>query len=101
MVDHKGIEFKIQLSALNMANLESLTVEQISQMYPQEAIKHHQHPYTHRYPRCESYADLSRRLETVMMELEREKENVLIIADISVISCIYSYFVETSDSNVR
>ena len=101
LVDHKGIEFKIQLSALNMANLESLTVEQISQMYPQEAIKHHQHPYTHRYPRCESYADLSRRLETVMMELEREKENVLIIADISVIRCIYSYFVETSDSNVR
>ena len=95
-----NVEYKTQLSALNMANLEGLSNEDISEMYPQEAIKHQQHPYKHRYPRCESYADLSRRLETVMMELERVKENVLIIADLSVIRCIYSYFVETSDPNV-
>ena len=94
------VEFKSLLSALNMANLENLTIEQISKIYPEEVIKNQQNPYKHRYPRCESYADLSRRLETVMMELERVKENVLIIADISVIRCIYSYFVETSNPDV-
>ena len=94
------VEFKSLLSALNMANLENLTIEQISKIYPEEFIKNKQNPYKHRYPRCESYADLSRRLETVMMELERVKENVLIIADISVIRCIYSYFVETSNPDV-
>ena len=98
---NKVVEYKTQLCALNMANLEGLRYEEIAEMYPEEAIKHQQNPYNHRYPRCESYADLSRRLETVMMELERVKENVLIIADLSVIRCIYSYFVETSNSNVR
>lgn len=95
------VEIKTQLCALNMANLEGLNDEEIAQIYPQEAIKHQQNPYNHRYPRCESYADLSRRLETVMMELERVKDNVLIIADLSVIRCIYSYFVETSNTNVN
>lgn len=96
-----NVEHKTQLCALNMANLEGLNHEEISQLYPEEAIKHQQYPYKHRYPRCESYADLSRRLETVMMELERVKENVLIIADLSVIRCIYSYYVETSNPNVN
>lgn len=96
----KRVEFKSLLSAINLANLENLSNEQISEIYPEEVIKNQQNPYKHRYPRCESYADLSRRLETVMMELERVKENVLIIADISVIRCIYSYFVETSNPDV-
>lgn len=96
-----NVEYKTQLCALNMANLEGLSHEEISHLYPEEAIKHQQYPYKHRYPRCESYADLSRRLETVMMELERVKENVLIIADLSVIRCIYSYYVETSNPNVN
>ena len=96
----KQIDYKIQLSALNMANLEGFSYPQIAEIYPEEALKHQQNPFKHRYPRCESYADLSRRLETVMMELERVQENVLIIADISVIRCIYSYFVESSNPNV-
>lgn len=98
--DFPRVDYKPQLTTLNMANLEGLSLSQIAELYPQEALKHQQYPFQHRYPRCESYADLSRRLETVMMELERVKENVLIIADISVIRCIYSYFVETSNPNV-
>lgn len=94
------VESKTQLTSLNMANLEGLSEDQISELYPEEAVKRSMFPYNHRYPRCESYADLSRRLETTIMELERTKHNVLIFADISVIRCIYSYFVETSDNNV-
>lgn len=88
------------LTPLNMANLEGLTHQQIAELYPEEAVKHLQFPYKHRYPRCESYADLSRRLETVMLESERIRSNILIIADISVIRCIYSFYIETSDPNV-
>ena len=99
--DCRGIDYKTQLTALNMANLEGLSHPQIAEIYPQEAMKHLQNPFKHRYPRCESYSDLSRRLETAMMELERAKENILIMADISVIRCIYSYFVETSNPNVN
>jgi hypothetical protein len=95
-----NVEYKTQLCALNMANLEGFTHEEIAKIYPEEAVKHQKYPYKHRYPRCESYADLSRRLENVMMEMERVKENVLIIADLSVIRCIYSYFVEISNPNV-
>jgi hypothetical protein len=94
------VDYKSQLTALNMANLESLSPSQIAELYPEEVTKQLKNPYKHRFPRCESYADLCRRLETVMMELEKVEGNVLIIADISVIRCIYSYFVETSNPNV-
>ena len=53
------VDYKTQLTALNMANLEGLAHSQIAELYPQEAVKHQQFPFKHRYPRCESYADLS------------------------------------------
>ncbi len=54
-------------------------------------------PYYHRSDRGESYHDLSVRLENVMMELERSPHDVLILADASVLRCIYAYFVEVAN----
>lgn len=39
----------------------------------------------------QSYHDLAVRLESVIMELEREKNDVLIIAHETVLRCLYAY----------
>lgn len=53
-------------------------------------------PYFHRYPQGESYHDLTVRLEPIIMELEGTCRDTLIAADISVIRCLYGYFVEAA-----
>ena len=95
------VQIKSLLTALNMADLEGMSDDQLSSLYPEEFRKYKQRPFSYRLPRCESYADLSRRMEPIIMELERLGSSVLIVADISVIRCIYSYYVETSNLNVK
>lgn len=57
-------------------------------------------PYYHRHPRSESYHDVSSRLANVMMEAEGTRENILIIADRSVLRCIYAYFCEVPNAEI-
>lgn len=46
-----------------------------------------------RYPRGESYEDVVFRLESVMMELERQ-ENVLVVGHQAVLRCVLAYFLD-------
>jgi len=41
------------MSQLNPGDLERCSEEQIKDLYPEEARKHKQDPYHHRYPRAE------------------------------------------------
>ncbi|KAI9365681.1 hypothetical protein BD770DRAFT_406056 [Pilaira anomala] len=41
-----------------------------------------------------SYHDLAVRLESVIMELEREKNDVLIVAHETVLRCLYAYLLD-------
>ncbi len=100
-VSAPSVQQKSLLTALNMADLEGKSEEELSALYPEEVKKFKQRSFYYRLPRCESYADLSRRMEPIIMELERLASDVLIVADISVIHCIYSYYVETSNLNVK
>src|SRR5262249_3685748 len=47
--------------------------------------------FRYRYPRGESYADVIQRLEPVIVELERQRSPVLIIAHRAVIRALYGY----------
>ncbi|KAF8556031.1 hypothetical protein OG21DRAFT_753218 [Imleria badia] len=53
-----------------------------------------------RAPRAESYHDLSVRLEPVLVELEREKEDLLIIGHSSVIRCLLAYLIGLPASEI-
>ncbi|KAI0241275.1 hypothetical protein L0F63_006292, partial [Massospora cicadina] len=57
-----------------------LTQEEIQTKYPEEVAEREKNLYRHRFPRAESYLDLAVRLESIIMELEREKDDVVIIA---------------------
>ncbi|KAI8087935.1 6-phosphofructo-2-kinase-domain-containing protein [Gilbertella persicaria] len=79
------------LNQLNPGESDGLTPEELKAKFPDEVIKARENPYRHRYPRAESYHDLAVRLESVIMELEREKNDVLIIAHETVLRCLYAY----------
>ncbi|KAI8364231.1 6-phosphofructo-2-kinase-domain-containing protein [Blakeslea trispora] len=79
------------LNQLNPGESDGLTPEELKEKFPDEVVKARENPYRHRYPRAESYHDLAVRLESVIMELEREKNDVLIIAHETVLRCLYAY----------
>jgi broad specificity phosphatase PhoE len=51
---------------------------------------------THQFPKGESYADLFRRLEPVLLELLGEKTRVIICAHLPVLRICYSYLMDIS-----
>lgn len=63
------------------------------ELYPDEWSRFLADPYAHRAPRAESYHDLSVRLESVIFELERCQNDLLIIGHASVIRCLLAYLV--------
>ncbi|KAK3811833.1 MAG: elongator complex protein 2 [Benniella sp.] len=77
-----------------------MTAEEIQEKYPDECLRASKDPYRHRFPRAESYYDLANRLEKVILELEREKNDVLIVAHMSVIRCLYGYLHGLPESEI-
>ncbi|KAI8370639.1 6-phosphofructo-2-kinase-domain-containing protein [Radiomyces spectabilis] len=88
------------LTQLNPGEVDGLTPEEIKQKFPEEVARARQDPYRHRYPRAESYHDLAIRLESIIMELEREKNDVLIIAHDTVLRCLYAYLFDRPESEI-
>jgi len=84
---------KPQMSEINPGVWDGLTPDQVRKYYPDEWEKFSHDPYTYRAPRAENYHDLCVRLEPILVELEREKEDLLIIGHASVIRCILAYLI--------
>ncbi|KAF9898388.1 hypothetical protein BX616_004099 [Lobosporangium transversale] len=101
-LDHEEIVVRQRsiLSERNPGICDQMTPEEIEQKYPQECLRAKNDPYRHRFPRAESYYDLANRLEKVLLELEREKNDVLIIAHESVIRCLYGYLFGLSEQDI-
>jgi broad specificity phosphatase PhoE len=49
---------------------------------------------TYRYPRGESYEDVIQRLDPVIIELERQRQPILVIAHQAILRAIYAYFMD-------
>ncbi|PCG98739.1 Bifunctional 6-phosphofructo-2-kinase/fructose-2, 6-bisphosphate 2-phosphatase [Penicillium occitanis (nom. inval.)] len=95
-----AIRQRSQLSQLNPGVCEKMTEQQIRQEYPDEVAKHEIDPYHHRYPRAESYHDLAVRLEPIILELEREQNDLLIIAHESVLRVLYGYLMACNAADI-
>lgn len=89
-----------QMSQLNPGVCEKLSERRIREQYPEEVRKHMADPYHHRYPRAESYHDLAVRLEPIILELEREQNDLLIIAHESVLRVLYGYLMACGATDI-
>ncbi|XP_066980050.1 6-phosphofructo-2-kinase/fructose-2,6-bisphosphatase 1-like isoform X3 [Macrobrachium rosenbergii] len=81
------------LNEIDAGICEGLTYEEIQEQYPDEFAARDQNKYSYRYPRGESYEDVVVRLESVIMELERQ-ENVLVVGHQAVLRCVLAYFLD-------
>ncbi|KAF8949374.1 hypothetical protein BGZ52_005871 [Haplosporangium bisporale] len=101
-LDHEEIVVRQRsvLAERNPGVCDQLTPQEIEEMYPDECERGKNDPYRHRFPRAESYYDLANRLEKVILELEREKNDVLIVAHESVIKCLYGYLFGLSERDI-
>jgi 6-phosphofructo-2-kinase/fructose-2,6-biphosphatase 4 len=105
-----------QMSQMNPGVCEKMSEAKIRQDFPQEVAKHEADPYHHRYPRAEvsffaicnsqladsvqSYHDLAVRMEPIILELEREENDLLIIAHESVLRVLYGYLMACNAADI-
>ena len=108
------------MSEINPGIWDGLSPELAEQRYPEEWERFLKDPCAFRAPRAESYHDLCGafylrfpygklsfdywnsivRLEPILVELEREQEDLLIIGHASVIRCILAYLIGLPSSEI-
>ncbi|KAK7021192.1 6PF2K domain-containing protein [Favolaschia claudopus] len=91
---------KQQMSEINPGIWDGLSPDQARKYFPDDWERFSKDPYAFRAPRAESYHDLSVRLEPVLIELEREQEDLLIIGHASVIRCLLAYLIGLPASEI-
>lgn len=73
---------------------DGLTYSEMATQYPEEYAARSADKLRYRYPRGESYEDVIRRLEPVIIELERQRGSVLVVAHQAVLRALYAYFAD-------
>ncbi|KAH0578291.1 hypothetical protein H2248_003917 [Termitomyces sp. 'cryptogamus'] len=91
---------KPQMLEINPGIWDGLSPEQAKKYYPEDWARFLKDPYASRAPRAESYHDLSVRLDPVLIELEKEQEDLLIIGHASVIRCMLAYLIGLPASEI-
>eukprot|EP00400_MALV-I_sp_L67-5_P001089 gene1089-1026_t len=84
------------LDEIYAGDCDGLTYLEIQEQYPDEFARRQKHRLAYRYPRGESYLDLIQRLHPMILEMERLRENLLIVAHQAVIRMILAYWTNTS-----
>ncbi|KFZ09014.1 hypothetical protein V502_08990 [Pseudogymnoascus sp. VKM F-4520 (FW-2644)] len=84
------------LDDLNAGDMAGLTFEEIAMVHPSVYAARKQHKLLYRWPGLggECYVDLIHRLRPVILELERRKDNVLLVTHRAVVRVLLSYFLD-------
>lgn len=81
------------LNELEAGIFDGLTYKEVQEKYPEEYELRYQDKFKYRSPRGESYNDLKVRLEPVIMELERQR-NILVVCHQAVLRVLLAYFLD-------
>lgn len=81
------------LDEIDAGICDGMSYEEIARTMPLEYQTRRQDKFRYRYPRGESYEDVIGRLQPVIMEIERCKDPVLVVAHQAVLRALYAYFV--------
>jgi 6-phosphofructo-2-kinase/fructose-2,6-biphosphatase len=88
---------KVQWRALDEINAgvcDGMTYLEIKETMPEDYQARKQDKLRYRYPRGESYLDVIQLLEPVIIELERQRSPVVVIAHQAILRSLYAYFAD-------
>lgn len=80
------------LDELYAGTCDGMTYKEIEQVYPEEFARRQDDKLSYRYPRGESYMDVTLRLEPLAQEMERTREPVLIVGHQGILRILYAFF---------
>jgi broad specificity phosphatase PhoE len=80
------------LDELYAGTCDGMTYKEIEQVFPEEFARRQDDKLSYRYPRGESYMDVTLRLEPLAQEMERVREPVLIVGHQGILRILYAYF---------
>ncbi len=79
------------LDEIDAGICDGLTYTQIEERMPNEYAARQADKFNYRYPRGESYRDVIARLEPVIIEIERQRKPVVVVAHQAVLRALYAY----------
>lgn len=82
------------LDEIDAGICDGLTYEQIQQRFPEDFAARNADKLRYRYPRGESYEDVIRRVDPLLLELERLRTPILVVAHKTVIRSLFGYFTD-------
>jgi broad specificity phosphatase PhoE/predicted kinase len=81
------------LDEIDAGVCDGLTYDEIRERFPEVHSARSLDKFRYRYPLGESYLDVIQRLEPVIVELERQRVPVLVIAHQAVVRALYCYLI--------
>lgn len=83
-----------ELDEIDAGECDGLTYAEMRARRPADYEARRLRKLTYRYPRGESYVDVIRRLEAIIIEMEREQRPILVIAHQAVLRALYAYLMD-------
>lgn len=80
------------LDELYAGTCDGMTYKEIQDVFPEEFNRRQADKLSYRYPRGESYMDVTLRLEPLAQEMERIREPLLIVGHQGILRILYAYF---------
>lgn len=80
------------LCEIDAGDRDGMTYAEIAARHPDEFAARSADKLRYRYPQGESYMDLIDRLHPAIIDLERLRRPVLVVAHQAVVRCLYAYF---------
>lgn len=97
---HEWVNFRPNarrnLDELYAGTCDGMTYKEIEENFPEEFAARQNDKLKYRYPRGESYMDVTLRLEPLAHDLERTREPILIVGHQGIHRIIYAYFMGLS-----
>ncbi|MBX2801813.1 MAG: 6-phosphofructo-2-kinase/fructose-2,6-bisphosphatase [Myxococcales bacterium] len=84
------------LDEIDAGRCDGWTYDEVRTQMPEEFAARKLDKLRYRYPRGESYEDVMDRLEPLIVELERQRDPVVIVAHQAVLRCLVAYLTDRS-----
>lgn len=88
------------LDEIDSGACDGMTYQEIAERMPEEFEARLRDKLRYRYPGGESYEDVIQRLDRVIVEIERYRTPVLVVAHRAVLRSLYAYFVQLPPERV-